>query len=195
MVKNRGEVIVVSLTPMQIAIIAVCSILLLTFSFLFGLRIGKRQPAADMSIEAEMTTEAEPLSATEPLSSESEPATMKGELTFTEKLTEKDVPLASNPVPTRVQEASSSPVRPASQEKYEKYTLQVGSFKRESDARRFATQLSESGYFTYVEDADLGEKGTWYRVKLGGFPTVDEAKQTRDALLKEHGQKSFVVAK
>jgi hypothetical protein len=46
----------------------------------------------------------------------------------------------------------------------------------EKEARRLAGELGKPGHAVEV---DLGEKGTWYRVVIGEFPSVEEARAYR----------------
>jgi cell division protein FtsN len=54
------------------------------------------------------------------------------------------------------------------------YLLQIGSYKSEDEAntawRAFqASHSMVSGYRSDVKEVDLGEKGTWYRLRIGSF--------------------------
>ena len=57
------------------------------------------------------------------------------------------------------------------------YVLQIGAYKSQADAdaawkaykAKHAALLS--GYSDDVQQADLGDKGTWYRLRIAGFPT------------------------
>jgi len=57
-----------------------------------------------------------------------------------------------------------------------KYTLQVGVFKKVDGAKSFAEGIKLRGYNTYIDELD-GRKGTLYRVSLGVFNNIDEAKE------------------
>ena len=59
--------------------------------------------------------------------------------------------------------------------------LQIGAYKIQADAdaawktykAKHAALLS--GYSDDVQQADLGEKGTWYRLRIGGFSDKEVA--------------------
>lgn len=57
------------------------------------------------------------------------------------------------------------------------FTVQVRSSPSEADARAFADTLRAGGFDSYVVRADLGSRGTWYRVRVGRFDTRDAARQ------------------
>ena len=55
------------------------------------------------------------------------------------------------------------------------FVLQIGAYKSQAEAEnawkpykaKHAALLS--GYSDTIQQADLGEKGTWYRLRIGGF--------------------------
>jgi cell division protein FtsN len=73
------------------------------------------------------------------------------------------------------------------------YVLQIGSYKSQADAQaawktyqaRHAALLS--GYSENVQQADLGEKGTWYRLRIGGLADKEVATALCDRLKADGG--------
>ncbi len=73
------------------------------------------------------------------------------------------------------------------------YVLQIGAYKSQADAdaawnaykRSHAALLS--GYGPDVQKADLGDKGTWYRLRIAGFADKDAASALCDRLKAEQG--------
>jgi len=73
------------------------------------------------------------------------------------------------------------------------YMLQIGAFKSQAEAAaawktyqaRHAALLS--GYSDNVQQADLGEKGTWYRLRVGGFADKEVATALCDRLKADGG--------
>lgn len=55
--------------------------------------------------------------------------------------------------------------------------IQTASLKNKSDADRMASGISNGNKEVFVKEADLGDKGTYYRVRIGKFTTMDEAKE------------------
>ena len=67
------------------------------------------------------------------------------------------------------------------------YQLQVSSFKTREEADAFAQQLRIRGHKAYVVEANVAGRGTWYRVRVGPFPTQAAATQYRSSFeAKEH---------
>lgn len=73
------------------------------------------------------------------------------------------------------------------------YVLQIGSYKSQADAEtawksyktRHAALLT--GYSNNIQQADLGEKGTWYRLRIGGFSDKEVATALCDRLKADGG--------
>lgn len=57
-----------------------------------------------------------------------------------------------------------------------KYTIQLGSYQSVEDAKEFAEGFKVRGYTPIIDEAELPNRGVWYRVSLGVFDTVTEAK-------------------
>jgi cell division protein FtsN len=55
------------------------------------------------------------------------------------------------------------------------FTLQLSAFQTREEADRFAGRLRDRGYAPYIVTAEVPNKGTWYRVRMGSFPTKDAA--------------------
>ena len=56
------------------------------------------------------------------------------------------------------------------------FAVQVYSFKDQQRAHAALADLKSNGYDAYIEISDLGAKGTWYRVRIGGLHNEAEAK-------------------
>ncbi len=56
-----------------------------------------------------------------------------------------------------------------------KFTLQLSSFQDRSEAEAFHQRLIRAGYEPYIARAEVPDKGTWYRVRLGGYSSYTAA--------------------
>ena len=56
-----------------------------------------------------------------------------------------------------------------------KFTVQVGSYGRASEADARASSLRAAGFDAHVASAEIPNKGTWYRVQSGRFQSREEA--------------------
>jgi len=70
---------------------------------------------------------------------------------------------------------------PASRQWSAQYAVQVSSFKDPSVADRLVRQLQAKGFAAYRVAADINGK-TWYRVRVGPFPTRPDAEAERGRL-------------
>ncbi len=97
-----------------------------------------------------------------------------------------DPEVKSEPVPTRINEdagalhdaiakAATKATPPAETSPDGAFTLQLSAFQDRAEADRFAAGLRDKGYAPFIVEADLKAKGTWYRVRMGRFPTKDAA--------------------
>jgi DedD protein len=74
------------------------------------------------------------------------------------------------------------------------FTVQIAAVKSEEEARRMVDRLRQRGYAAHVEAIAIPDKGTWYRVRMGEFPTREFARGTADRLQKD-GFTPMVVPK
>ena len=57
-----------------------------------------------------------------------------------------------------------------------KWTIQLGSYDDKGEAQSFANGLQVRGYSPILNEVNLGERGKWYRVSLGAFDNLVDAK-------------------
>jgi cell division protein FtsN len=57
-----------------------------------------------------------------------------------------------------------------------KHTIQVGAFPSLNEAESFAKGFKARGYTPIINEAVIPNRGTWYRVSLGVFDNVSDAK-------------------
>ncbi len=65
------------------------------------------------------------------------------------------------------------------------FTVQIGSSQDRSEAQRMEIKARSAGLKPYVVEADLGRKGTWYRVRVGAFQDKDAATRYRQDVERE----------
>ena len=63
------------------------------------------------------------------------------------------------------------------------YYIQVLSTKNKSEAEKRAEKLQKAGYRAEVSEADLQDKGIWFRVRVDGFETREAAQQAAKKLV------------
>ncbi len=74
------------------------------------------------------------------------------------------------------------------------FALQIASYKRIEHAKREAKRWEEKGYFVKIQKANLGRKGIWYRVYIGKYKSLKEAKKASVKLASKEGIRSYVAS-
>ena len=95
-------------------------------------------------------------------------------------------PVVSKPVKTPLMSQQKPPSG--------RFTINVGSFRDRVSAERLMDELKEEGYKAFVVEATIPQKGTWYRVSVGRFPSRREAQAFAQKLRDKKGIDSFVRA-
>lgn len=73
------------------------------------------------------------------------------------------------------------------------YTVQVASLRSAQEAEKFVRYLREKGYEAFVRRVTLPQKGTWYRVYVGRFPTISQARSFGEKLKQKEKFKAFYI--
>lgn len=55
------------------------------------------------------------------------------------------------------------------------FTLQLSAFQDRAEAERFAAGLRDKGYAPFIVEAVIPARGTWFRVRMGRFPSREAA--------------------
>lgn len=63
------------------------------------------------------------------------------------------------------------------------YSVQVASSTSIKESERLQQQYISLGYEAHIMTADLGEKGIWYRVRVGNLATRQEAQELKQEIL------------
>ncbi len=75
------------------------------------------------------------------------------------------------------------------------YFIQAGSFQNPADADNQKAKIAIFGFESSVEPSVLPDKGTWYRVRLGPYTTLDELNQVRRTLAQNGIDASLIKLK
>lgn len=85
----------------------------------------------------------------------------------------REKPIAAPALPVASKPVVSKPAAVASGS----YLVQVAAVKQRQGAEGLRDRMKKKGYAAFVEAADLGAKGTWYRVYAGPFGNKTDADQ------------------
>ena len=195
------EKVQIFLDDRQVIALAVCALLLLFGVFSLGILLGKKvnspQPAArpaDLaSLDAQARRSDPPPATPKPTSHpDARPAAAPAEVARPEKApppvqaaaviapAARQTTVVPAPPARPVQVAPAVPVAltPPPRE-LGNFTVQIGASQDRSDAARLESRARGAGLKPYVQEANLGAKGTWYRVRVGAFRDRDAANRFR----------------
>jgi DedD protein len=198
-VERLRERIELSLDDRQVVALALCALLLLAGVFSLGILLGKKISSMQTPASAAGDLAALDAQARKPESPAvpSRPAEGSVRLAPAEKAherVEKPEPVRATsvvPSPTRqptvvppperavqVPPATAAPLPPPPRE-LGNFTVQVGAAQDRAAAVRLEARARGAGLKPYVMEANLGAKGTWYRVRVGAFHDKEAANRFR----------------
>jgi cell division septation protein DedD len=166
----------------QLAALTICALLLVSCVFSFGLLIGKKAAIGDAAAQT------------------------PGDLAALDAQARKEAPVALHPAKTAETTVVPAPPRgvtvvapppratqlppvqavftPKPHELGE-YTVQIGASQERTEAARLEGRARGAGLKPYVVEANLGAKGTWYRVRVGSFQDKEAANRFRKDVERE----------
>jgi cell division protein FtsN len=74
----------------------------------------------------------------------------------------------------------------------EKFFLQAGAFQNAPDADNLKARLALIGVEAVIQTTAVPEKGTWHRVRVGPYTSVEELNRVRDTL-KQNGVETALI--
>lgn len=167
-----------------IALAALAAVLVLVTYFL------KKTPSSEFAAATSPTIAPEP-GPTSSVDVSPTPATLASPLLSPSPGSDAKSRISPTPAPA----VATPPVRAAENEEAQtrarevnpqstnaKYTLQITAKPSEEEARQVAQKMIEAGLDAKIIRATVGEGKTWYRVRVGGFPTRKEATQYGEQL-------------
>lgn len=75
------------------------------------------------------------------------------------------------------------------------YFIQAGSFQNPAEADNQKARLAILGFESSVEPANLPDKGTWYRVRMGPYAKLEDINKVRQALAQNGIDASLIKVK
>lgn len=89
---------------------------------------------------------------------------------------------------------ADTPVSPPSlRVKNPKYRLQVASYRLQKDALKHVKSLQAKGEDALSEEVDLGQKGVWFRVYVGGYANRATAKAVAKRFKQKYRKNTLIV--
>lgn len=93
--------------------------------------------------------------------------------------------------PATDQQLKDAQKGPASASK-EAFFLQAGAFQRAPDADSLKARLALLGVEATIQTTSVPDRGTWHRVRIGPYTSVEELNRTRDTL-KQSGVETTLI--
>lgn len=140
----------------------------LLLALLAGLYFLVTRPGADATPKDDKAQLAEPAAAPSASPQEqSPPAAISAAA--------RSTPEPAAPQQPTTQQAATQQATPEQPAPSGRYSLQASASPSQAEAEDFAARLRQAGLPAYVLSADLGRKGVWYRVRVGGFESAQDA--------------------
>jgi cell division septation protein DedD len=116
-------------------------------------------------------------------------------VTFYTVLTEprKETPFPPKPLKDKPPQAPPAKAGVDDPETGGSLILQVASYQTKEAAGKLLEKLSAEGYSGTIQVADLGERGTWYRVRIGPYRSEKDAERVLQNLRNERKLKGYIV--
>jgi len=114
----------------------------------------------------------------------------KPKFDFYKILPGSEAPVSDKELKERTREA-----QPPAKSAKDVYFVQAGSFQNPADADNQKAKLAMLGFESSVEPANLPDKGTWYRVRLGPYTKLEELNQVRQTLARNGVKASLIKMK
>lgn len=99
--------------------------------------------------------------------------------------------LPGNEEPATEQQVREAQERPATTVQ-DTFFLQAGAFQNPADADNLKARLALLGIEATIQTASLADRGTWHRVRVGPYTSVEELNRARDTL-KQAGVETALV--
>jgi len=177
--------------------------LLLLFSFLFGVMVGKNIetypekiakgiPKAIKEKIVEKSSDVISHTIKKDHSKDTEKEKDDFKLTFYDTLTKKDKNFKHDMPKEVIHQKKRKEIKKTSVKG--QYLIQVASFKDKKKMERLQRKLSAMGYSPRVDETKLNSSGKWFRLRLEGFSTSHEARQVSTSLEKKiRGLKCLII--
>jgi cell division septation protein DedD len=210
-ISQMREKVELSLESQQIAALAFGALVLLCSVFALGLALGRRlaeeapRPLELSALDAQATVpeQKKPLAEAPPAEKpgrKAEPVRIAavGEAPASEGSRGETVIPAPRktlvvPAPPRVQDSRAIVLTPPPRD-LGAYTVQIGASPDRAEAQRLELKARAAGLKPYVVEANLGAKGTWYRVRVGSFSDKERAALFRGDVERELRASAVVMA-
>jgi cell division protein FtsN len=164
----------------EIVLVFVFVLVLIVTSFTLGIRLGKKLSMNEAGIKEDDVKTVELKSVDE----EDAEATVEADSKLTDedklkKLMDESKGRLTDELEKFSKEEAPAPQTTSTEAKAPatgKFTIQLGSYNTMDEAKQFAEGFTVRGYSPIINEVKIEGKGNWYRVSLGLFQNIEEAK-------------------
>lgn len=170
------------LSSIQLVIIFIGILVIGVVIFLLGVSVGKKQT----QLAEESITIAQPESKkieVKPPTPAQKKAT-KPKKTKPEEPKDKKSESIKKEIASHREAKEKTKAKPAISEKENLYYIQIGAYEFKKNAMNIADGFKKNGYPSVVIDPLPLDKKPWYRVRVGGYKSKEEAAEALSKLLK-----------
>jgi len=191
--KNTEKKFFFEFDNLQMALFFAGLLTVCLLSFAVGLKLGVKKGREELSAEAKKSDLRYKIKAPSLLKTDNKPKKLRVEkdnppsiekviaaavddkgASGSEEKTEKQI--AVNPAKAAANKTVKEALKKERINKKRAYFVQVAAFRAAGDAEERVKKLSGKGYKAVIVKADVPGKGTYHRVRLGPFSSLDEAK-------------------
>jgi cell division septation protein DedD len=172
-----------SLDSRQLAAVTACALLLVFGVFSLGVIIGRKAASIDVAVETAGDLAALDAQARKDRPPASVPAKATAETTLVPS-PPRAATVVAPPLRTVQAATPAAPLSPPPRDLGD-YTVQIGASQERAEAARLEGRARGAGLKPYVAEANLGSRGTWYRVRVGAFRDKEAANHFRKDVERE----------
>jgi len=155
-------------------------------------KLADDKAAAEQKLLAEQKAAQDKAAAEQKLLAEKKAAAEKAALAAA------STPAAATPTRTapnaRLDDAFERAASPSGTAGQGAFTLQLSASQNESEAEAFAQRLRSRGYAPYIVTGEVEGRGTFYRVRMGSFPSREAAQSYLSDFKRETKLDGFIAA-
>ncbi len=171
------------LSSVQLVIIFVGILIIGIVIFLLGVSVGKKQTQMAEEVTTITQPESEKVEAKPPVPIQ-KTKTTKPKETKPKEIKGKKSESIKKEIASHREAEEKTKAKTAAPGKENLYYIQIGAYEFKRNALNIAEGFNKNGYPSVVINPLPLDKKPWYRVRVGGYPSREEAEETLSKLLK-----------
>jgi len=176
------------LSSSQLIMIFIAILVLGIVVFLLGVSVGKKQ--GKIVEETQLAEKpAEQITEQKPIPQKESGDQISQELESHKKAGENKVPEEKVQAEPAFKPKVESPKPATSSPSQDVYWIQVGAYSSQQNANALVEEYEKKGYNAIVREPSPTDSRKLYRVRLGGYPTREQAEKARNELAKQENKK------